>query len=447
MPGDCGAWVIDAVTGSIYGHVIAGDLTSSTAFIIPAYKVFDDIEDRFGVPPLLPSEPAPRDSTAVAKTSNQPSRNFTDSKLAFVRTSGRFPDAANPEYLWEKSRELREKGTDRRKVVPKERFNEAHIDPTGQRKNRCHTRPYGRFIDEPRLSDARFFGVSRQDITKTDPMMQRLALVRGYEELDVHIFTVTTLVLNFLGRIQNQTSDDWREIQQRQDIEPYPISGGMCALAPVDTGSSSNVVSLQFAMDSGLKFGDQDTTVTAGCMNDLSDPDILSGLSRGQFLAKTGNCQASNGIALTTKFHRIGTSDGQSSGDWREIVRLRDINTYISPRWSFSDLGVPGRMEAREAIELPFRVLGFRDQLETNEPTNPLFRWNPLNHADHAEDTTEQEHMNVDLGETMDGRVFVDGMNIQLIVRVQLLSRDSTTAAGSRGGPSRGRHESEGHDS
>ncbi len=398
MPGDCGAWVIDAVTGSIYGHVIAGDLTSSTAYIIPAYKVFDDIEDRFGVPPLLPSEPALRDSTAVANTSNQPSRNFTDSKLAFVGTSGRFPDAANPEYLWEKFRELLEKGIDRRKAVPKERFNEARIDPTEQRKNICHTRPYTLFTNEPRLFDARFFGVSPEGITQTDPM-QRFALATAYEALEVSGYTpnrTSSTKLHRFGRIQNQTSDEWREIQRRQDIEPYPISGGRRALALVDTGCSSNVVSLQFSM-ALLEFGDQDTTVTAGGMNfmppavtvvSLSDPDTLSNLSHG--------------------------------------------------KWLISDFFPPGRMEAREAIELPFRVLSFRDQLETNEPTHVLFRWNPLHHVDRAEGTTEQEHMNVDLGETMDGRVFIDSTNSRLIVRVQLLSRDSTTAAGSRGGPSPG---------
>ncbi len=446
MPGDCGAWVIDALTGSIYGHVIAGDLTSSTAYIIPAYKVFDDIEDRFGVPPLLPSEPAPRDSTAVAKTSNQPSRNFTDSKLAFFGTSGRFLDAANPEYLWEKFRELLEKGIDRRKAVPKERFNEARIDPTEQRKNICHTRPYTLFTNEPRLFDARFFGVSPEGITQTD-RMQRFALATAYEALEVSGYTpnrtsstklhrfrtfcdqiiddwrkpttpyealevsgyipnrTSSTKIHRFGRIQNQTSDEWREIQRRQDIEPYPISGGRRALALVDTGCSSNVVSLQFSM-AFLEFGDQDTTVTAGGMKfmppavtvvNLSDPDTLSNLSHG--------------------------------------------------KWLISDFFPPGRMEAREAIELPFRVLSFRDQLETNEPTHLLFRWNPLYHVDRAEGTTEQEHMNVDLGETMDGRVFIDSTKSRLIVRVQLLSRDSTTAAGSRGGPSRGRHESEGHDS
>jgi hypothetical protein len=56
MPGDCGSWVVDATTGEIYGHIVAGDPTSSLAYIIPAYKVFDDIKRRHGIEPLLPTE-------------------------------------------------------------------------------------------------------------------------------------------------------------------------------------------------------------------------------------------------------------------------------------------------------------------------------------------------------------------------------------------------------
>ncbi|KAL2039880.1 hypothetical protein N7G274_007283 [Stereocaulon virgatum] len=51
--GDCGAWVIDALTGDLYGHIVAGCATSDLAFIIPARKVFDDIETRFGARPEL----------------------------------------------------------------------------------------------------------------------------------------------------------------------------------------------------------------------------------------------------------------------------------------------------------------------------------------------------------------------------------------------------------
>ena len=56
MPGDCGAWVVNANTGLVYGHIVAGDPVTGMAFIIPAHKVFSDIEHRFGVRPALSTE-------------------------------------------------------------------------------------------------------------------------------------------------------------------------------------------------------------------------------------------------------------------------------------------------------------------------------------------------------------------------------------------------------
>ena len=46
-PGDSGAWVVDSA-GQLFGHIVAGDPMLGLAFIIPAYKVFDDIKRRFG---------------------------------------------------------------------------------------------------------------------------------------------------------------------------------------------------------------------------------------------------------------------------------------------------------------------------------------------------------------------------------------------------------------
>jgi len=54
--GDCGSWVTNAQNGDIFGHIVAGDVASGLAYIIPAYKVFDDIELRFGSRPVLPTQ-------------------------------------------------------------------------------------------------------------------------------------------------------------------------------------------------------------------------------------------------------------------------------------------------------------------------------------------------------------------------------------------------------
>lgn len=46
--GDCGAWVIDAKTGLLYGHLIAGTLASGSAYIVPLWQVFDDLHQLLG---------------------------------------------------------------------------------------------------------------------------------------------------------------------------------------------------------------------------------------------------------------------------------------------------------------------------------------------------------------------------------------------------------------
>lgn len=96
--------------------------------------------------------------------------------------SGRIPNAANHEIFWD----LLEKGTDTHKAIPKDCFDETHIDPTGQRKNTSHT-PYGCFIDEPGLFDPRFFRMSTREATQTDNM-HRLALLTAYQVLEMSGF-------------------------------------------------------------------------------------------------------------------------------------------------------------------------------------------------------------------------------------------------------------------
>ena len=57
----------------------------------------------------------------------------------------------------------------------------------------------------------------------------------------------------------------------------------------IDTACSSSAAAIQLACTS-LWAGDCDTAV-AGGLNIMTNSDIFSGLSRGQFLSKTGNCQ------------------------------------------------------------------------------------------------------------------------------------------------------------
>ena len=170
-------------------------------------------------------------------------------KLAIVGMAGRFPNAADHEKFWD----LLEAGLDVHKrvyyidslcmkgadysllKVPKDRFNvDTHYDPTGKVRNTSHT-PFGCFIDEPGLFDPRFFNMSPREATQTDPM-HRLGLASAYEALEMAGYVpnrTPSTRLERIGTFYGQTSDDWREINEAQDIDTYFITAGVRAFAPV----------------------------------------------------------------------------------------------------------------------------------------------------------------------------------------------------------------------
>lgn len=222
-------------------------------------------------------------------------------KLAIVGMSGRFPDAASHEKLWE----LLERGLDVHREVPKDRFDvQTHFDPTGKTRNTSHT-PYGCWIENPGLFDPRFFNMSPREAFQTDPM-QRLSLSTAYEALEMAGYVpnrTRSTKLDRIGTFYGQTSDDWREINAAQDVDTYFITGGVRAFGPgrinyhfgfsgpsfsIDTACSSSAAAIQLACTS-LWAGDCDTAVVGG-VSCMTNSDIFSGLSRGQFLSKNGPC-------------------------------------------------------------------------------------------------------------------------------------------------------------
>jgi iterative type I PKS product template protein len=251
-------------------------------------------------------------------------------KIAIVGMSGRFPSAANAEELWT----LLEKGLDVHREIPADRFDaKAHCDPSGKGKNKTHT-PYGCFIDEPGLFDPRFFNMSPREAAQTDPM-GRLALTTAYEALEMSGYVpnrTPSTRLHRIGTFYGQTSDDWREINASENIDTYFITGGVRAFAPgrinyyfkfsgpsfsIDTACSSSLAAIQLACTS-LWAGDCDTAC-AGGLNVLTNPDIFSGLSKGQFLSKTGSCKTYDNGA-----------DGYCRGDGCGTVVLKRYEDAIA---------------------------------------------------------------------------------------------------------------------
>ncbi|RAR09566.1 polyketide synthase [Stemphylium lycopersici] len=273
-----------------------------------------------------------RDHTVWLPADHDSRGRTQNDKIAIVGMSGRFPGAASPDALWD----LLERGLDVHREVPADRFDaKAHCDPSGKGKNKSHT-PFGCFIDEPGLFDPRFFNMSPREAAQTDPM-GRLALTTAYEALEMSGYVpnrTPSTKLERIGTFYGQTSDDWREINAAENIDTYFITGGVRAFAPgrinyyfkfsgpsysVDTACSSSLAAIQLACTS-LWAGDCDTAC-AGGLNVLTNPDIFSGLSKGQFLSKTGSCKTYDNDA-----------DGYCRGDGCGSVVLKRYEDAIADK-------------------------------------------------------------------------------------------------------------------
>jgi len=266
----------------------------------------------------------------VAPAGTQHSKREAD--VAIVGYSGRFPDAADNELFWQ----LMEKGLDVHRPVPPDRFPvDSHTDPTSKKKNTSHT-PFGNFIENPGLFDARFFNMSPREAAQTDPM-QRLMLTTGYEAMEMAGIVpgrTPSTKHDRIGTFYGQTSDDWREVNAAQDIDTYFISGGVRAFGPgrinyffkfsgpsfsVDTACSSSFAAINVAITS-LRAGECDTAFTGGA-NVLTNSDIFSGLSRGHFLSRTGSCKTWDNDA-----------DGYCRGDGVCTVIMKRMEDAIADR-------------------------------------------------------------------------------------------------------------------
>lgn len=222
--------------------------------------------------------------------------------IAILSVSGRFPSASGMEELWS----LLERGLDVHSVVPPTRWDAStHFDQALSRKNTSGT-PYGCWLEDAGLWDARFFNVSPREAPQVDPA-QRVALLTAAEAIEragiVPDRTPSTRK-DRVGVWYGCTSNDWMETNSAQDIDAYFIPGGNRAFIPgrinyhykfsgpsytIDTACSSSFAAIHMACNA-LWRGEVDTAITGGT-NVLTNPDMTAGLDRGHFLSRTGNCQ------------------------------------------------------------------------------------------------------------------------------------------------------------
>lgn len=55
VAGDCGAWVIDAESGNLYGHIVAGDSFLHRAYVVQITDVINDIQTKMHESVHLPN--------------------------------------------------------------------------------------------------------------------------------------------------------------------------------------------------------------------------------------------------------------------------------------------------------------------------------------------------------------------------------------------------------
>ncbi|PHH89547.1 hypothetical protein CDD83_5806 [Cordyceps sp. RAO-2017] len=237
---------------------------------------------------------------APAAASSAP-RGPAQSKLAIVGMACRLPGGADTtDRFWE----VLDKGLDVSRRVPSDRFDvDSHYDASGRQLNKSMTQ-YGCFIDAPGLFDAPFFNMSPREAQVVDPQM-RLALVTAYEALERAGFVgdrTAASRLQRVGTFYGQAADDYREVNQGQEVSTYYIPGGCRAFGPgrinyffkfagpsysIDTACSSGLAAIEVACQA-LWSGEVDTAV-AGGVNILTNPDGFAGLCQGHFLTHGHN--------------------------------------------------------------------------------------------------------------------------------------------------------------
>ncbi|KAF2259018.1 polyketide synthase-like protein [Lojkania enalia] len=239
---------------------------------------------------------------ASGKSENSHRPDDQKKKIAIVSMSGRFPESPSTESFWD----LLYKGLDVCKKVPMRRWNvDTHVDPSGKTRNKGAT-PWGCWLDFYDQFDPKFFSISPKEAPQMDPA-QRMALMSTWEAMErggIVPDTTPSTQRNRVGVFHGVTSNDWMEVNTAQNVDTYFITGGNRGFIPGrinfcfefsgpsyanDTACSSSLAAIHLACNS-LWRGDCDTAI-AGGTNMIFMPDGHTGLDKGFFLSRTGNCK------------------------------------------------------------------------------------------------------------------------------------------------------------
>jgi hypothetical protein len=162
-------------------------------------------------------DPCMNFSSAVREDGTSNAGHLSNSKLAIIGYSGRYPDASDNEEFWK----ILHEGRDVHSKTPSNRWDHnTHVDPTLKRKNTMGT-PFGCWLKNPGLFDANFFMISPREAPQIDPA-QRLSLLTAYEAMEAAGFvpdSSPSTQADRVGVFYGTTSNDWGEMNSSQNVD------------------------------------------------------------------------------------------------------------------------------------------------------------------------------------------------------------------------------------
>jgi amino acid adenylation domain-containing protein len=260
------------------------------------------------IAPTVRTAPSPRTSTNAEPAGRSP--------IAIIGMSGAFPDAADPEALWQNLLN----GHDAIREAPSNRWDRA---PRGD------VKPRGGFIDGIGEFDAAFFGLSAPEARIIDPQ-QRLLLTHTWRLLEDAGYAPRRLWGANVGVFVGIADTGYGRLvgQAGGPTEGYAMTGLAPSVGPnrvsfhfnfngpsvaVETACSSALVAIHRAAEA-IHSGDC-TAAIAGGVNALLSPETFEGFTSAGMLARDGRSKTFSADA-----------DGYGRGEGIGLVLLKRLD-------------------------------------------------------------------------------------------------------------------------
>lgn len=230
--------------------------------------------------------------------------NLLHTDIAIIGLSGRYPQAANVNELWENLKQ----GIDSIVEIPKQRWDfEDYYDPNANSLGKCYSK-WGGFIDDIDKFDPLFFSITPLDAEYLDPQ-ERVFLETawhtiedaGYNSLSLGAEKVGVFVGVMWGHYQILEYQLMGEALDQFSVVPSPsyasvanrVSYTLGLRGPsisLDTMCSSSLTAIYLACES--IYQGESSMALAGGVNAIVHPGKYLQLCYGQFAARDGRCRA-----------------------------------------------------------------------------------------------------------------------------------------------------------